>query len=1306
MYKKPLKLLVILFLLFNTCSIGSLYSYAEENTQISKKTLDTNEIKNAVNLPDKSTMSFLDQERETSTKSYSNDKAITENKQSESAKDPLNGKPIIQLNSLEEDNKESKLVGGGQYFNNFYAEKIGSDEYRISGQISYPGAQLVLSRIEITPSGGCTLQQSPNNSATLSGASSTNSTLSNGTLVYDGFPKQPGSYVSIINLPGTFSANLKASIISNYDLTIKIYLATLPNNTGSYQEITLTNTFNNLLGVPSIPPTGDISLRNFRSELGGENPTDSDFLVRGDLVYDGIRKIDSISFETTSGCELSHDLSSNNGAYLGDNYTTNISSQSHLVSFNFGGNYPAAEFMGVLHAKITSDYYVTIRVTSEGKTYSSSYLNFFGNPSKKGVVQVKYVDEQGREVAPTETLTGNVGEKYETQAKEIPGYALKEKPSNATGTYTKETQTVTYVYKRQQGVVQVKYVDEQGREVAPTETLTGNVGEKYETQAKEIPGYTLKEKPSNATGTYKEETQTVTYVYKRQQGVVQVKYVDEQGREVAPTETLTGNVGEKYETQAKEIPGYTLKEKPSNATGTYTKETQTVTYVYKRQQGVVQVKYVDEQGREVAPTETLTGNVGEKYETQAKEIPGYALKEKPSNATGTYTKETQTVTYVYKRQQGVVQVKYVDEQGREVAPTETLTGNVGEKYETQAKEIPGYALKEKPSNATGTYTKETQTVTYVYKRQQGVVQVKYVDEQGREVAPTETLTGNVGEKYETQAKEIPGYTLKEKPSNATGTYTKETQTVTYVYKRQQGVVQVKYVDEQGREVAPTETLTGNVGEKYETQAKEIPGYALKEKPSNATGTYTKETQTVTYVYKRQQGVVQVKYVDEQGREVAPTETLTGNVGEKYETQAKEIPGYALKEKPSNATGTYKEETQTVTYVYKRQQGVVQVKYVDEQGREVAPTETLTGNVGEKYETQAKEIPGYALKEKPSNATGTYKEETQTVTYVYKKSTDGLDMAVGTFKNNIATIAFSNKTNHPVPLYLEINNNKKSLPTIISIESVGLDSDVEFEKSQTPVQTTIIPTKNGKVVEIEPNSFVFLHVKYDSKTLQNLPSENYTTKFSWKTSSGEELLSKELENYFGLKQPSKTGLVKVKYVDEQGQEIAPIETLTGNIGEKYETQAKEIPGYTLKKQPNNAIGVYEEATQIVTYVYQKIPDYYVTVPKSIDFTDSQMSSDVSVKILNKDGQNYTGNDSVQVNVTSANNFKLKETRTNASIPYNIAYQNNSLDNTNNLVGILSKSNVSINGVAKLSRRDESGKHYKYTDTLIYEIAPNS
>ncbi|EQA3609369.1 MucBP domain-containing protein, partial [Enterococcus faecalis] len=193
---------------------------------------------------------------------------------------------------------------------------------------------------------------------------------------------------------------------------------------------------------------GDISFRNFRAEKfsGESNLTDANFRIRGNLVYYGIRKIDSISFETTSGCELSIN-SEGVGAYIGSYYTPDFLVQSHFANFNFGGNYPASEFLGSLHARITSDYYVTIRVTSEGKTYSNTYFNFFGNPNKQGTIQVKYVDEEGREIFPTETMTGNVGDSYETQAKEITGYILKERPNNASGTYKEENQTVTYIYK-------------------------------------------------------------------------------------------------------------------------------------------------------------------------------------------------------------------------------------------------------------------------------------------------------------------------------------------------------------------------------------------------------------------------------------------------------------------------------------------------------------------------------------------------------------------------------------------------------------------------------------------------------------------------------------------------------------------------------------------------------------------------------------------------------------------------------------------------------------------------------------------
>ncbi|MDN3101468.1 MucBP domain-containing protein, partial [Enterococcus faecalis] len=103
------------------------------------------------------------------------------------------------------------------------------------------------------------------------------------------------------------------------------------------------------------------------------------------------------------------------------------------------------------------------------------------------------------------------------------------------------------------------------------------------------------------------------------------------------------------------------------------------------------------------------------YESNAKELKGYTLKETPSNATGTFTSEEQTVTYVYERNEAApVTVKYVDEDGNELTPSETLNGKVGLTYESNAKELKGYTLKETPSNATGTFTSEEQTVTYVY----------------------------------------------------------------------------------------------------------------------------------------------------------------------------------------------------------------------------------------------------------------------------------------------------------------------------------------------------------------------------------------------------------------------------------------------------------------------------------------------------------------------------------------------------------------------------------------------------------------
>ncbi|MDY4041270.1 MAG: MucBP domain-containing protein [Collinsella sp.] len=211
-------------------------------------------------------------------------------------------------------------------------------------------------------------------------------------------------------------------------------------------------------------------------------------------------------------------------------------------------------------------------------------------------------------------------------------------------------------------------------------------------------------------------------------GTVTVKYVDEQGNEIAGSETLTGAVGAAYSTKAKDIEGYTLKTTPANAEGAFTKAGQTVTYVYTKnpvKAADVTVKYVDEQGNEIAESATLTGNVGEPYKAERKTIDGYEFKqmlEGSAPAEGTLSAEPQTVTFVYAKKAepvktGKVIVKYVDEQGNEIAESVTMTGNVGDTYKADQKSIDGYEFKEMlegSAPAEGAFTEADRTVTFVY----------------------------------------------------------------------------------------------------------------------------------------------------------------------------------------------------------------------------------------------------------------------------------------------------------------------------------------------------------------------------------------------------------------------------------------------------------------------------------------------------------------------------------------------------------------------------------------------------------------
>lgn len=107
--------------------------------------------------------------------------------------------------------------------------------------------------------------------------------------------------------------------------------------------------------------------------------------------------------------------------------------------------------------------------------------------------------------------------------------------------------------------------------IAKTSTYTGNWVKDADSTA-----YTSDELMKKYDGS----TMAGDYRWEKVGGTVTVRYEDEDGDQVADEDTLSGSEGNSYTTKPKTVDGYTLKTTPTNATGKYTNQPITVTYVY------------------------------------------------------------------------------------------------------------------------------------------------------------------------------------------------------------------------------------------------------------------------------------------------------------------------------------------------------------------------------------------------------------------------------------------------------------------------------------------------------------------------------------------------------------------------------------------------------------------------------------------------------------------------------------------------------------------------------------------------------
>ena len=358
-------------------------------------------------------------------------------------------------------------------------------------------------------------------------------------------------------------------------------------------------------------------------------------------------------------------------------------------------------------------------------------------------------------------------------------------------------------------------------------------------------------------------------------------------------------------------------------------------------------------------------------------------------------------------------VKYVDEKGKDLIPAETTEGKVGDEYSTSGKVIPGYVLVRVDGEAKGKIGTDGSTVTYVYKPLgswipnipgQPTSPIKYPNDPQdptKPGKPTETLP------Y------VPGYTPQDGNGNPLKPVDPQDPSKGYVvpnvptdpsedtvinYKANKANLVVKYVDEKGKDLIPSETKEGKVGDEYSTSGKVIPGYVLVRVDGEAKGKIGTDGSTVTYVYKPLgswipnipgQPTSPIKYPNDPQdptKPGQPTEVLP------Y------VPGFTPEDKDGNPLKPVDPQDPSKGYVvpnvptdpsedtvinYKANKANLVVKYVDEKGKDLIPSETKEGKVGDEYSTSGKVISGYVLVRIEGDAKGKIGTDGSTVTYVYK-----------------------------------------------------------------------------------------------------------------------------------------------------------------------------------------------------------------------------------------------------------------------------------------------------------------------------------
>ena len=229
----------------------------------------------------------------------------------------------------------------------------------------------------------------------------------------------------------------------------------------------------------------------------------------------------------------------------------------------------------------------------------------------------------------------------------------------------------------------------------------------------------------------------------------------------------------------------------------------------------------------------------------------------------------------------------------------------------------------------------------------------------------------------------------------------------------------------------------------------------------------------------------VKYIvpGDNGK-VSEDKIIEGKVGEEYHTTPPDNVDndYELIKVDGDPDGVITQGPKTISYIYKKKNGKVIVRYVDkDSNKKLYNDEVIEGKIGDKANIKPKEVPYYNLVEEPKDIEITSKE--QIVTYSYKKKIFNMEVYKtvkdGSIDGEQRTFANGKFTKLDIPVK-KVNNSKVKIRYSVKVKNTGEIKGSAIVAEYLPEYFEMLPEENP--------DWTFENGKILSKEVELNPSE--------------------------------------------------------------------------------------------------------------------------------------------------------------------------------------------------------------------------